>query len=220
MGLSSGDARLESIRRLANSEAHDALVPRTGSARRQPLLMLLNRDGELLYCTAFAESRVSPSTPESLFTRRLVDQVLIEARRPAGREERGGARWPIGEARERCVLVTLGSELFCLRLFPLVGTDGSELCGALVEPIDKPRPDEMNVSRIRDLFRLSKREIDVLGALMSGDTDKEIASKLAVSVETVRAYLKSIRAKLRAKTRTAIVSIIHGVQADPLSRGR
>jgi DNA-binding CsgD family transcriptional regulator len=218
MALSSGDARLESIRRVATAEARDALVPDTRSTHRQALLMLLNRDGEVLYSTTFADTGLSPSTPESLFTRRLVEEVLVEVRRPAGREQHGVGRWSIGQARERCALVTLGSELFCLRLFPLVGTDGSELCGALVEPISKPRPEEMNIGKIRDLFRLSKREIDVLGALMSGDTDKEIASKLEVSVETVRAYLKSIRAKLRAKTRTAIVSIIHGVQSDALSR--
>jgi DNA-binding CsgD family transcriptional regulator len=40
----------------------------------------------------------------------------------------------------------------------------------------------------------------VLDALMSGQTDKEIAARLTVSVETVRAYLKSIRAKLGVKT--------------------
>jgi DNA-binding CsgD family transcriptional regulator len=52
---------------------------------------------------------------------------------------------------------------------------------------------------------------------MSGDTDKEIAAKLAISVETVRAYLKSIRAKLGAKTRTAIVSIVHGLENEGLN---
>jgi DNA-binding CsgD family transcriptional regulator len=84
----------------------------------------------------------------------------------------------------------------------------------LIEPISKPQSDTVDVGKMKALFRLSKREIDVLDALMSGDTDKQIAGKLDVSVETVRAYSKSIRAKLGAKTRTAIVSIVHGLQSD------
>jgi DNA-binding CsgD family transcriptional regulator len=103
-----------------------------------------------------------------------------------------------------------------MRLFSLRAAEGvsGQLYAVLVEPISRPQPDEIDVDRLKVLFRLSKREIDVLGALMSGDTDKEIAQKLTVSVETVRAYLKSIRAKLRVKTRTAIVSIVHGVQRE------
>ena len=90
----------------------------------------------------------------------------------------------------------------------------ARLFAALVEPISKPKAESVDINKVRGLFRLSKREVDVLNALISGGTDKEIATQLAVSVETVRAYLKSIRAKLGAKTRTAIVSIVHGLQPE------
>ena len=46
-------------------------------------------------------------------------------------------------------------------------------------------------------------------ALMSGDPDKAIANDLGLSVETVRAYLKSIRVKLDVSTRTAVVHRVH-----------
>jgi DNA-binding CsgD family transcriptional regulator len=85
---------------------------------------------------------------------------------------------------------------------------------ALIEVISKPKNEHIDINKAKGLFRLSNREVDVLKALVSGGTDKEIAIQLAVSVETVRAYLKSIRAKLGAKTRTAIVSIVHGLQAE------
>ena len=49
---------------------------------------------------------------------------------------------------------------------------------------------------------------------MGGDTDKEIARSLTVSVETVRAYLKSIRAKLGVGTRTAIVHVVHTLHRE------
>lgn len=194
-----------------------------GSARRQPhpLLIMIRQDGELLYSTGLPSN--GDSGRSAAFRQRLVEQVLTEIRRPGSGEARASALAqpaPTAKGPERCALVTFEEQSYCLRIFTLQETNGgqSSLYAALVEPIGKSQPEHMNVNKIRDLFRLSKREIDVLGALMSGDTDKEIALKLDVSVETVRAYLKSIRAKLRAKTRTAIVSIIHGVQADRYTR--
>lgn len=193
----------------------------SAARRQQPLLIMIRQDGELLYSTGLPSN--GDSGRSAAFRQRLVEQVLAEIRRPGNGEARASALPPpaaTARAPERCTLVTLEDQSYCLRIFTLQETNGgqSSLYAALVEPIGKSQPENMNVNKIRDLFRLSKREIDVLGALMSGDTDKEIALKLDVSVETVRAYLKSIRAKLRAKTRTAIVSIIHGVQADRYTR--
>ena len=54
---------------------------------------------------------------------------------------------------------------------------------------------------------------------MSGATDKAIAQTLGLSVETVRAYLKTIRVKLAATTRTAVVHRVHEMfVGDPLAR--
>jgi DNA-binding CsgD family transcriptional regulator len=183
--------------------------------RQRPLLMLITPYGELLYSTI---DDSGTRRGELGLTQRLINEALSEAQRPP--HDRPAApdvpALTVGKQGERSVLVTVGNEAYCLRLFPLRDAHGAsgQLYAVLVEPISRPQPDDIDVDRLKVLFRLSKREIDVLGALMSGDTDKEIAQKLAVSVETVRAYLKSIRAKLRVKTRTAIVSIVHGVQRE------
>jgi len=183
--------------------------------RQRPLLMLITPDGELLYSTI---DDSGSRRGELGLTQRLINEALGEAQRPLG-DRQSGSVAPQLTARkpgERCSVVTVGAEAFWLRLFSLRDAQDAngELYAVLVEPLNRPPPDDIDVNRLKYLFRLSKREIDVLGALMSGDTDKEIAYKLTVSVETVRAYLKSIRAKLRVKTRTAIVSIVHAVQRE------
>ena len=84
--------------------------------------------------------------------------------------------------------------------------------GAVVEPIAKPLSTGVEYGRVQETWGLSKREVDVLRELMSGNTDKQIARAVDISVETVRAYLKSIRVKIGVATRTAIVHAVH--QAD------
>lgn len=54
---------------------------------------------------------------------------------------------------------------------------------------------------------LSEREIDVLRAVGVGEPNKEIARKLGVSVETVKAHLKTIFIKLDVKDRTQAVTV-------------
>lgn len=52
---------------------------------------------------------------------------------------------------------------------------------------------------------LSTREIEVLGLLSRGLSNKEIADQLRLSVETVRSYLKTIYEKLHVRCRTEAV---------------
>lgn len=54
---------------------------------------------------------------------------------------------------------------------------------------------------------LTSREVDVLRLLMLGIGDKAIAKRLALRVDTVKAHLKAVRAKLNASTRTEAVAI-------------
>ncbi len=52
---------------------------------------------------------------------------------------------------------------------------------------------------------LSTREIEVLGLLSRGLSNKEIADQIRLSVETVRSYLKTIYEKLHVRCRTEAV---------------
>jgi DNA-binding NarL/FixJ family response regulator len=57
----------------------------------------------------------------------------------------------------------------------------------------------------RNEAHLSTREIEVLGLLSRGLSNKEIADQMRLSVETVRSYLKTIYEKLHVRCRTEAV---------------
>jgi DNA-binding NarL/FixJ family response regulator len=54
---------------------------------------------------------------------------------------------------------------------------------------------------------LSMREIQVLGHVAGGFSNKRIATRMGISVETVKTHMKSILAKVNAKDRTEAVVI-------------
>lgn len=61
--------------------------------------------------------------------------------------------------------------------------------------------------------QLTERERDVLESLIKGRSNKEIASSLCISEDTVKSHLKTLFAKLRVRDRTgaAIEAIRHGI---------
>jgi DNA-binding NarL/FixJ family response regulator len=61
--------------------------------------------------------------------------------------------------------------------------------------------------------QLTERERDVLEALIKGRSNKEIASSLYISEDTVKSHLKTLFTKLRVRDRTeaAVEAIRHGI---------
>lgn len=57
--------------------------------------------------------------------------------------------------------------------------------------------------------KLSLREIEVLGFIMQGLTNNEIAEKLFVSYETIKSHRKNILSKTGAKNTAALVTHYH-----------
>ena len=62
----------------------------------------------------------------------------------------------------------------------------------------------LNVVKINN-HKLSIREIEVLGLIMQGYTNQEIAEKLFISFETVRSHRKNILEKSGAKNTAALI---------------
>ncbi len=70
--------------------------------------------------------------------------------------------------------------------------------------------DPYAVSKIMNSLKaeqLTKRELDVLGLLMRGLTDKQIANRLGNAVGTIKYHVKQLRNKLDASSRTEAVLI-------------
>ena len=171
--------------------------------RHRPLLMVLDDSGELLHSSLPVDA---PRREHKLLTQAHKEaKALFNSQFNAEHKVR---QLVVDKPGERCALIMLNGDYFSLSLFPFYGPiEGMMLdqYAALVEPIAKPSADSIEFDKIRLDYRLSNREVDVLRAMMSGDTDKVIARSLNLSVETVRAYLKTLRAKLGVSTRTAIV---------------
>jgi DNA-binding NarL/FixJ family response regulator len=55
--------------------------------------------------------------------------------------------------------------------------------------------------------QLTPREVDILRQLAGGNRNRDIAEKLFIAEETVKAHLKHIMEKLHANDRTQAVSI-------------
>jgi DNA-binding NarL/FixJ family response regulator len=93
----------------------------------------------------------------------------------------------------------------------------ADLCAALLDVLNGGAPMSSAIAwRVVRSFRrppanprneahLSMREIEVLGLLSRGLSNKEIADQMRLSVETVRSYLKTIYEKLHVRCRTEAV---------------
>lgn len=62
-------------------------------------------------------------------------------------------------------------------------------------------------SRTRPLPALTEREVEVLALVKDGLSDKEIGDRLGLTPATVKAHLRNILRKLKAKSRSGAVSL-------------
>ncbi len=219
MDLSPTDLRLVSFDLYQTDEKYHFKLTDILRRRHRPMLFILDQFADLIY-----SCRPDESPPDERFapaiTPELIAKALQEARylmRAVDEPERNIVRQIIvNKPGEKCALVVLENQFWCVRVFGIDGgvIDAETRFAALIEPIGNPKSGNLDLENVKGLFRLSKREAEVVEELVSGGTDKEIAQQLGIGVETVRAYLKSVRAKLGVSTRTAIVSVAHSLRDD------
>ncbi len=178
--------------------------------RVTPFLLLIDQDGNLEYSSLPEQS---PFQDKKNLDRALdlAHQLFLSGQN----SEDASSQLVVDKPDERSSLLVLAGRYYSIRIFPLHCSPAQIKAGkyaAVVEPIVKPLSTGVEYDRVRERWGLSRREVDVLRELMLGHTDKQIAKAVDVSVETVRAYLKSIRVKIGVPTRTAIVHAVH--QAD------
>jgi DNA-binding NarL/FixJ family response regulator len=79
----------------------------------------------------------------------------------------------------------------------------------LIRQVAAPRNDSL-------LYTLTEREREVLHLIATGHSNKEIASKLSLSVGTVKGYVSAVLAKLEVADRTqaTLYAIKHGLVED------
>ena len=85
-----------------------------------------------------------------------------------------------------------------------------------------PQPltsDEEQRDAANNATHLSEREIEILTLVAEGRTDNEIAIRLCMSAKTVSWYVKEIRARFNARSRTHAVALAmrQGILSGKLS---
>jgi DNA-binding CsgD family transcriptional regulator len=93
-----------------------------------------------------------------------------------------------------------GNKLYSFRGFLMQGKENTP-CHVMVLVEDAAERSSINLTKARNKFRLSEREIDVVNLLAQGLCNKEIGAKLFVSEHTVKGHLKNITRSQRGISR-------------------
>ncbi|MDO8491314.1 MAG: helix-turn-helix transcriptional regulator, partial [Dehalococcoidia bacterium] len=73
--------------------------------------------------------------------------------------------------------------------------------------------------RTAEAAHLTAREVDVLRLLGNGDSNKEIAATLGITLDTAKKHVRNVIDKLQARTRThaAIIAAQAGIVGKPVA---
>ncbi len=175
-------------------------IPRIVQGRALPGLLLFNTQGKLLSLNPIAQQilhqgqEATMLQPIRSFLRNL-NKTPIKPKSSVSSLSAPHLQTTFTSGRRKYGLQV------CLLDRPPAG--GSRVVAILLERIN---PSRFDFHKAQRFFGLSPREVEVIQALQSGRTDKEIASALGIGFETVRGYLKNIRSKLGVSTRTVIIN--------------
>ena len=93
---------------------------------------------------------------------------------------------------------------------------GPEKEGRLAVLIEREVSNPPALARSRDGHHLTPREQETVSLLARGFTNKEIAARMGVSVNTVKSFIRSVMLRLGVSTRTGIVGrLFEGATASP-----
>jgi DNA-binding CsgD family transcriptional regulator len=105
-----------------------------------------------------------------------------------------------------------GRRRYLCRAFALGADSYSPFMPASFQPniaavIERDRARD-RVAQVGDEFHLTSREREAMGLLLQGLTSKEIAERMHVSPNTVKAFLRLIMLRMRVSTRSGIIGKI------------
>lgn len=189
-------------------------VPQKGSPRaaganpEQPGLVLVDSSYEPVYANAEAvrilsyPARVGEDESVSAASaKRLRSVVLGQAR----------SREP-GASRE----LTSGKRHYVCRSIHLKprATNSKRSMVAAAVLIERNPEGFVDISQFTDQYHLTQREREAVELVMRGMTSKEIASRMNISPNTVKAFLRVVMIKTGVSTRTGIIGkLFHQVGA-------
>lgn len=178
---------------MARSSPH---LPRTPNVCRLPGFVLLDEGKNPIYYNAEALRILSkpPGGTEAALSGLFSKKTLASLMRRALCENGGGStEFVSGNRRYTCRTFSVFQE---------ATPSARPVTGLLIEP------SHWNASReseITQKFHLSEREEETVSLLSLGLTSKEIASRMGVSPNTIKAFLRLIMTKMAVGTRSGII---------------
>ena len=104
--------------------------------------------------------------------------------------------------------VASGRRCYQLRAFSLKSNLGIGRGPAIALLLERNRKDVFNLESIARKFRLTQREMEAVDLLLRDLSTKQIASRMDISPNTVKAFLRSVMIKVGAENRTGIIGRI------------
>ena len=104
---------------------------------------------------------------------------------------------------------------YLCRYFPLdmaksLGNGHSNSTGLLIVLLERKGSESATVAEAADRFGLTAREQETVHLLLQGLTSKEIAQRMKISPNTVKAFLRLVMVKMSVSTRSGIIGKIVG----------
>jgi DNA-binding CsgD family transcriptional regulator len=132
---------------------------------------------------------------------RLPDELLRDKIHPMLRTDgpsaqfRSANEFQSGRRRYVC-------RIFCVTTRPGLGAQQHDVA-LLFERTSTPAFD---IEKIRKTYHLTEREVETLQHLVRGLTTKEIASRMQISPNTVKAFLRLVMIKMGFRSRAGVIS--------------
>lgn len=103
---------------------------------------------------------------------------------------------------------------YSCRFFPLSGhaLDTPANSALLVLLLERNSNGMVTIREISERFGLTPREQQTVGLLLEGLTSKEIAERMKISPNTVKAFIRLVMVKMSVSTRSGIIGKIAGSQ--------
>jgi DNA-binding CsgD family transcriptional regulator len=106
-----------------------------------------------------------------------------------------------------------GKRLYFCRTFQVNSAADKESEPSLAVILERGSGRSLPLTDLSERFRLTTREKEVFLCLLQGLTSKEIAARMAISPNTVKAFLRLIMVKMGVSTRSGIVGKAYSIDA-------
>jgi DNA-binding CsgD family transcriptional regulator len=106
-----------------------------------------------------------------------------------------------------------GKRRYVCRRYVLDTHNGNGQSPTVAILLERVSSAEFALHLLCDQFNLTPREKEALGYLLHGLTSKEIASRMSISPNTVKAFLRLAMTKMGVSTRSGLVGKIAGMRS-------